>query len=298
MEAEIALRKINGVRNGESTRDEHLEILSRCQRRKEEEGKAAEESKSVAWNRENLKPFIVMIGYFFFQQFSGTFVVIYYAVDFTLEAGVRIDGYLAAIFIGITRLFGTLCVSYISRKYGRRIPSIASGIGMTIFMGILSIYLWASNCGYAINDRGIIPVISILMYIFTSTMGFLVLPFAMIGEIYPARFRDVFSGLTTCLAYVFSFVMLKVYPDMLKLFDKHGVFLFYALFSLIGTIFVALFLPETKGRTLQEIEDLFKKGGGKTKSKNIGSKGEKVFTEEIVEKEMGVVSLCDNEANG
>lgn len=249
-ESETALRKFQGLK-GEETRTEKPAAES-CTA----EGSVSGLSNIFALS--NLKPFFIMVGYFFFQQFSGTFVVIYYAVDITIEAGVKIDGNLAAILIGIARLLGTIFVSYACRKLGRRLPSILSGAGMTLFMGILSAYSWAISTGYKIDDNGLIPVISIVMYILAGTLGFLVLPFAMIGELYPARVKDIFSGMTTCLAYVFSFVALKVYPDMLEAFDKHGVFLFYTILSLLGTIFVLLFLPETKGKTLQQIEESFK----------------------------------------
>ena len=207
--------------------------------------------------RSSLLPFTIMTMYFFFQQFSGLFVIVYYAVKISDDAGIRINAYLGAILIGIMRLFGSILVASVSQKFGRRVPSIVSGAGMTIFMGILSVYLYLDDRGHHIGDRGIIPVICILMYIFMSTIGFLVLPFAMIGEIYPAKVKDVLSGVTTSIAYTFSFIAVKTYPDMLTLIGNHGVFSFYATISLLGTIFVAIFLPETKGKTLHELDQLF-----------------------------------------
>ncbi|XP_034951565.1 facilitated trehalose transporter Tret1-2 homolog [Chelonus insularis] len=207
----------------------------------------------------SLKPFFIMLAYFFFQQFSGIFVVVFYAVDITAEAGIKMDAYLGAILIGITRLAGSILVACASKKWGRRIPSIASGIGMTLCMGILSIYLFLVNRGHFIGDRGLIPAICVLVYIFMSTIGFLTLPFAMVGEIFPVKVKDILSGISTCAAYIFSFITVKSYPDMLNSMGKHGVFLFYALASLAGTIFVIFCLPETKGKTLHEIDELFSK---------------------------------------
>ncbi|XP_046743453.1 facilitated trehalose transporter Tret1-2 homolog [Diprion similis] len=269
--AENSLRRLNGVRKDKKTPEHLLEELLKSRKSVDDTVQHVSGIGSI-FTPENLKPFFIMVGYFFFQQFSGTFVVIYYAVNFAQETGIQIDAKLMAIFIGIARVLGTIFVSWLSMRFGRRIPSVGSGAGMTLFMGILSVYSWASSHGFEIRDGGVIPAISIVMYILTSTMGFLVLPFAMIGEIYPARFKDILSGLTTCLAYVFSFMVLKAYPEMLKSIDKHGVFMFYTAFSLFGTIFVAVFLPETKGKTLQEIEESYKNNkrartvSGKTKT--------------------------------
>ncbi|XP_043598439.1 facilitated trehalose transporter Tret1-2 homolog isoform X1 [Bombus pyrosoma] len=207
--------------------------------------------------RNAMVPFAILLGYFFFQQFSGLFIIVYYAVDIIQSAGVTIDPNLGAVLIGLTRLVGTLLVSCMSGKLGRRKPSIVSGSAMTIFMGVLSVYLLMKDKGYSINDGGLIPVICILMYIFGSTFGFLVIPFAMVGEVYPTKVKEALSGLTTCINYIFSAITVKTYPDMEAAMGRHGVFIFFTVLSFLGTLFVTFFLPETKGKTLREIEDMF-----------------------------------------
>lgn len=254
-EAKIIMKKFRGIpKNNQIT----PEVEAELKKSKRQEINNQSFMKNLL-KGSSLKPLLIMLLYFFFQQFSGIFVIVYYAVNIVREAGVEIDGFIGAILIGLTRLIGSILVASASKKWGRRLPSIISGTGMTMFMGILSIYLFIKNQGYVINDYGIIPAICILSYIFMSTIGFLCLPFAMIGEIYPAKVKDVLSGLTTCIAYIFSFVTVKIYPSMLVLMGKHGVFCFYTIISLLGTIFVILFLPETKGKSLQEIDEFYSK---------------------------------------
>ena len=208
--------------------------------------------------RNALMPFAIMLSYFFFQQFSGIFVVVYYAVDIIESAGITIDPYLGAVLIGFTRFVGTVLVAGVSSRFGRRIPSIVSGAGMTIFMAVLSIYLLMEDRGYlARNGGSLVPVVCVLMYIFSSTLGFLVVPFAMVGEVYPPKVKEVLTGLTSCIGYIFSSITVKTYPDMEASMGRHGVFIFFTVLSLAGTLFVLYFLPETKGKTLTEIEDMF-----------------------------------------
>ncbi|KAK9293442.1 hypothetical protein QLX08_011619 [Tetragonisca angustula] len=250
-EALQALKKFHGVPK-DAPPPPHLyqELKPRPQERKQNF------MKHMA-KRSAMLPFVIMIGYFFFQQFSGIFVIVYYAVNIVQSAGVTIDPNLGAVLIGLTRLLGSILVACVSKKLGRRKPSIVSGAAMTIFMGALSVYLLAKDKGYAINDGGLVPVICILMYIFGSTLGFLVIPFAMVGEVYPAKVKEVLTGLTTCISYIFSCITVKTYPDMELAMGKHGVFIFFTVISLLGTIFVVFFLPETKGKSLREIEDMF-----------------------------------------
>lgn len=209
--------------------------------------------------RSSLVPYGIMLGYFFFQQFSGIFVVIYNAVGIMDKSGVKVDPYLGAVLIGVARFIASLLTAGVSRKYGRRIPSMISGVGMTIFMGGLSLYLFLADKGTVMADNGVVPVICMVMYIFTSTLGYLVIPFAMVGEVFPSKVKDVLSGSTVAVGYLFSAVTVKTYPDMETQMGMHGVFLFFAIISLIGAIFILLFLPETKGKTLREIEDMFSK---------------------------------------
>ncbi|XP_031772828.1 facilitated trehalose transporter Tret1-2 homolog isoform X2 [Apis florea] len=227
--------------------------------------------------RNAVLPFAVMLGYFFFQQFSGIFVIVYYAVDIVESAGVTIDPNLGAVLIGLTRLLGSVLVACASGKFGRRKPSIVSGCSMTIFMGILSVYLSIEGRGYRVNDNGLVPAICILMYILGSTLGFLVIPFAMVGEVYPTKVKEALTGLTTCINYIFSSITVKIYPDMEAGMGRQGVFVFFTVMSLLGTLFVTFFLPETKGKTLREIEDMF-------------SKKKKKKEEEEEEEEEGIVN--------
>ncbi|KAF7995623.1 hypothetical protein HCN44_006730 [Aphidius gifuensis] len=257
-EAKIIIKKFRGIpKNCQITSEVTDELINTKQHQQSQHNYRKKSLVDNIKKRSSLQPFIIMLMYFFFQQFSGIFVIVYYAVDITTEAGMEINPFIGAILIGFTRLIGAILVSCASKKWGRRVPSIVSGTGMTIFMGILALYLFSKNQGCKINDQGVIPAICIMSYIFMSTIGFLCLPFAMVGEIYPAKVKDVLSGLTTCIAYIFSFISVKTYPGMINIMGKHGVFCFYALMSLLGTIFVILFLPETKGKTLNDIDQLF-----------------------------------------
>jgi facilitated trehalose transporter len=126
---------------------------------------------------------------------------------------------------------------------------------MTISMLILSVY---AKFGHKLPFTEWITTFLLLIYIVTSTFGFLTIPFTMLPELFPQRVRGVTAGITVCMAYLMSFMAIKSYPSMLDLMGKSMIFLIYGVVSLAGTLFVYLVLPETKGKTLQEIENLFK----------------------------------------
>lgn len=145
------------------------------------------------------------------------------------EAGVTADPFVVAVLIGLTRLVFTIFAAWMSRKFGRRITAIISGMGMTISLMILATLILIQlpqleNDQYrlpsfnktnnmtsdeesisSLNITGFaesshdtvdkpptfLPVIAILIYILSSTVGFLTLPWSMIGEVYPAQIRGV-----------------------------------------------------------------------------------------------------------
>ncbi|XP_973332.1 facilitated trehalose transporter Tret1-2 homolog [Tribolium castaneum] len=215
-----------------------------------------------------LKPLSLVVGFFFFQQFAGTFVIVFYALNIVKEAGVEIDAYVAIVMIGLVRLFSAILVSYISKIFGRRPLSVVSGSGMAVCMMALAGYILAvtkSKVPEATQQSLVfLPVVLLLLYFFTSTVGFLPMPFAMAAELFPAKIRGTATGLASGIGYFFNFVTVKIYPAMISGIGREGVFFFYGAMSLAGTIYVVALLPETRGKTLQEIEEYF----GKKPSKN------------------------------
>jgi sugar phosphate permease len=129
--------------------------------------------------------------------------------------------------------------------------------GMTISMLILAVY--SSSFSEHLPLHSWVSTICLLAYIVTSTFGFLTIPFTMLPELFPQRVRGLTAGLTVCVAYFMSFLAIKSYPTLLQLIGNATVFLLYGIVSLLGTLFVYFVLPETKGKSLQEIENLFKR---------------------------------------
>ncbi|XP_052899373.1 facilitated trehalose transporter Tret1-like [Anopheles moucheti] len=208
------------------------------------------------------KPLAIMCTFFFFQQFTGIFVIIVYAASFSIEAGVAIDPFLSAVFVGLTRVVTTLLMSFISDKFGRRPPALFSGFGMASCMFGLAVCAIHPVKGTSLSW---IPTVLLVAFIFTATLGFLTLPFSMNAEVYPTKIRGFASGLTIFFGYTMSFIILKIYPSMVETIGNSNVFIFFGCLSMLGIVFVYFFLPETKGRTLEDIENHFR--GSKSSDK-------------------------------
>ncbi|XP_043506075.1 facilitated trehalose transporter Tret1-like isoform X1 [Polistes fuscatus] len=207
-----------------------------------------------------LKPYALLFLYFLIYQFSGTNVITFYAVEIFNDSGTTINKYLAAVILGIVRLVSTIVACIACRRSGRRALTMVSSVGCGLSMIGLGSYMWLKEY-WVINHLPFvatwIPVFCIFSYTVTCTLGFLVIPWIMIGEVYPVQVRGIIGGLTTMTAHCFIFVVVKTYPFLASALTRHGTFILYGCISLFGTIYFYICLPETKGKTLQEIEDYF-----------------------------------------
>ncbi|KAH8371670.1 hypothetical protein KR093_008404 [Drosophila rubida] len=202
------------------------------------------------------KPLLILLGLFFFQQFSGIFVIIVYAVQISTEAGVSIDPFICAVLIGVARVVTTCPMGIILEKWGRRRSGIISTLGMCISMLLLACSGWFEFMA----KIPYLPVIALVSFIVLSTLGLYTLPFFMISELFPQKVRGPASGLTIAMGFIFAFFCIKTYPELKALIGIYNSCLFFSIMSLVAMIFIYCALPETRRRTLLEIEEQFRTG--------------------------------------
>ncbi|XP_043279052.1 facilitated trehalose transporter Tret1-like isoform X2 [Venturia canescens] len=199
------------------------------------------------------KPLVILNAFFFFQQFCGIYVLMAYAVDLLEKTGSANDPYLITAVIGLVQIGGAFCLVLTSFRLGRRPVTLISGSGMTISLAGLGIY----NQLFENTLFSQIPLTCIFVFVASGSFGFLALPWAMIGELFPTRYVNVLGPTTTCLAGLYNFATVQIYPSLAE-FGPIVMIYTYCAISLLATLFVALVLPETLGKTKEEIERGFR----------------------------------------
>lgn len=160
---------------------------------------------------------------------------------------------MAANASALVRLGVTVVACILLLRITRRALVLVSGIG-TAACTLALCFLLSQGPG-----SGITPPVLILGYVAFNTLGFFLLPGLMIGELLPTKVRGLCGGYIFCLFNSVLFGFTKLYPVMKNAIGIAGVFGLFGASSLLATIVLFLLLPETKGKSLLQIEQYYQK---------------------------------------
>lgn len=100
-----------------------------------------------------------------------------------------------------------------------------------------------------------IPLVCVLIFTVAFSIGVGPIAWLLISELYPLEYRGIGGAITSCFSYLCAFISVKTFVDLEAAFGLHGAFWIYALVSLLGLFFVLIFVPETRGKGLEEMTD-------------------------------------------
>jgi len=204
--------------------------------------------------RNFLQPYSLVAAGFFFGHFAGMTTLQTYAVSIFAKLGTPIDKYVATLYLGLVELSGALLCVILVHWTGKRPLTFVSTIGNGVCFIVVATYAYFYSTEKSYEW---LPVTFLIGSAFMSHIGIRLLPWILIGEVYPPEVRGVASGASGSIGYIFGFVANKTYFYMLNSMTLPGTFWFYGVVSLLGCAVLYFFLPETEGRTLHEIQEHF-----------------------------------------
>ncbi|KAM3071478.1 hypothetical protein ACMFMF_007949 [Clarireedia jacksonii] len=190
----------------------------------------------------------------FMQQFCGVNVIAYYSSVIFVEAGFsEFKALIASLGFGIINFAFALPAVYTIDTYGRRFLLLVTFPLMAIFLFFTGFSFWIPS------GKAQIGCIAAGIYLFgmVYSPGEGPVPFTYSAECYPLPIRSIGMSLATATTWFFNFILSISWPSMLKAFKPQGAFSWYAGWNVIGFIAVLLFVPETKGKTLEELDQVF-----------------------------------------
>jgi SP family xylose:H+ symportor-like MFS transporter len=193
------------------------------------------------------KILLVGIGLAALQQWTGINILFNYAAEVYRSAGYGAnDIFLNIVITGAINLVFTLLAMVLVDRLGRRLMMLAGCIGIGVSHLLCA---WA----YHAQWRGTAVLVLTLSAIACYALTLAPVTWVLIAEIFPRRIRS--QGVSTAVSalWIASFLLTYTFPLLMQLEGTAGVFLTYGVISLVGFVFVAASVPETKGRTLEQI---------------------------------------------
>ena len=217
-------------------------------------------------------PLILSISLMFFQQFCGINVVVFYAGNILEKANLSPnEAALAADFgVGGIQVIFTFISVLLIDLVGRKILLSVGGVLLALSTGILGLYFFLTDymCHhdskefYCTLDFGYLAVGCLAIFIIGFSIGWGPIPWVMMGELAPLQVRGILSGIATAVNWSLATVITSAFSKYEEAVQPYGAWWSFCVISALSVIFVIVFLPETKGKDLEEIEAYFKKRYG------------------------------------
>ncbi len=204
--------------------------------------------------RRQVRPaLLVGIGLAVFQQITGINTVIYYAPKILQAAGFNSasGAILATVGVGVVNVAMTIVAMYLVDRAGRR-PLLLVGIaGMIVTLAVLGLSFRISNPS---GQLAWTAVICLMGYVAAFAISLGPIFWLLIAEIYPLKIRGIAEGTAATFNWGSNFVVSLTFLTLVEKLGASSTFLLYALFSVASWLFAYYLVPETKGRTLEQIE--------------------------------------------
>lgn len=183
------------------------------------------------------------------QNWCGVNVIVFKTVESS------VDPYTCTFIVGVVQLLATGVSLVLVDKAGRRPLLIISGLVMTITMGSLALYL--TFITQVPDYLKWVPLALIIGSFIGFSIGFATIPFCMMGELLPQSTRSLTGAISSSFNLTSLFLALKFYDSLASVIGYDGVYWLYSGVSFLAVVLVYFLLPETKGKSLSEIEEMF-----------------------------------------
>uniref|UniRef100_M4CVD7 Major facilitator superfamily (MFS) profile domain-containing protein n=1 Tax=Brassica campestris TaxID=3711 RepID=M4CVD7_BRACM len=205
-------------------------------------------------------PLMVGIGLLVLQQLGGINGVLFYSSTIFESAGVTSSN--AATFgVGAIQVVATAISTWLVDKAGRRLLLTISSVGMTISLVIVAAAFYLKGFVSPDSDMysmlSILSVVGVVAMVVSFSLGMGPIPWLIMSEILPVNIKGLAGSIATLANWFFSW-LITMTANLLLAWSSGATFTIYGVVCAFTVVFVTLWVPETKGKTLEELQALFR----------------------------------------
>lgn len=203
-------------------------------------------------------PFLLTALLFLTSEFSGDTALIFYTSHIIkIITNDPEAQYYSNLILNILRVIATIASAMLIKRFSIRTVFIATGFCLACSLANISLFLYLSGAYPENKAFPLICLVSVIVNVIFFALGLGPLPTVICGEMYPASVRDIGGALSAFLSFTSLFTIVKLMPHFFVLVNPEFIFLMFACCTLTGVTVMCFVLPNTKNKTLKELENFY-----------------------------------------
>lgn len=203
---------------------------------------------------------IVMCIQFFFFQMSGTNAINFYAQSIFMEAGMKElhPGVASIIYVSVLTIC-SLSTSILARHFDRRVMICTFATLNAICLFIIGSYYNFKDWGYNVDGYKWVPLVALCANAIAFCHGTALVTWALLGELFTIEAKKVIAPIAQIVSHALTFLIVLFFPILVVSIGTGNIFYIFSTATFIDIIFAYFFIPETRGKTIQEIQEALEK---------------------------------------
>jgi sugar porter (SP) family MFS transporter len=202
------------------------------------------------------KAFIIIMLQFFFFQMTGINVVLFYSTSIFIEAGIGLEPGIASIIVASMQVLSTFLAVAFADKFGRKtLLSLSNGFMCISLIGIGTFFV-LKDSDFDVSWLGWLPLASLCVFVVAFSGGIGPVSYILLGELFLQDAKAYVAPFGQTMSFLLTFVIGLTFLMLTSAIGIGQTFFMFSGFCFLALIFTIIAIPETKGKTLTEIQDL------------------------------------------
>lgn len=250
-----AKNHLERLRTNKNVEVEFEEISKAVERQKSERGKPQD----LILDKGNRKGIVILIVLNAAQHFSSISVVLMNLHEILLQAdSIYLNANLSGIVFSALMLIASVSADIVVDKFGRKILLLISSLLSGTCLLVLAIYFSLQKNNVNVSIVSWIPLCALMVYAFCFKLGLGIVPIVMTAELFPAKMKALGMTLSDFSYVLFGWLSIEVYQRLIAVAGYDCPFYIFSACCFSVAVFSKMYIPETKGKTLEEIQFMLK----------------------------------------
>lgn len=208
--------------------------------------------------RGNRRPLFLILSLVMLQQLCGQLAIVSYTTQIFQRSASSLDPHISVIISGGIQTVASVAMSSVVDRVGRKPLLLSSAVGLGVStLGLALYFYFESKTDVDLSTVDWIPITCLVAYVSLFSLSLGVLPFTIMGEIFLPNVKGLAASLALLVHSTLGVVVTKLFQIMTDVTGPDSPFWLFSAYCFVSAVYIAWYLPETKGKTFAEIHEIF-----------------------------------------